>query len=156
MPPPQTFHIIWNLLLADKQMKLTQEVLDAEKICHIFAILPDESKFLELNKEIPSFPYTILEYGDQHNTTIDKNKFEECGKFIDSMAKREGNRNVLVFCNNGYQRSIPFLVYYLIRFHPVEVPSIEKALSIILSQVDRENYNKTLPEMLEKITALLE
>jgi hypothetical protein len=110
MPPTQTYHIIWNLLLADKQMKLTQEVLDAEKIAHIVAILPRESDFLALNGEVPSFPYTVLEYGDHHDTVIDKAKFEECGAFIDTMAKREGHRNVLVFCNNGYQRSIPFLV----------------------------------------------
>ena len=155
LPPTQTYHIIWNLLLADKQMKLTKEVLDAEKICHIVGILPHESDFLKLNNDIPSFPYTILEYGDQHNTNIDKKQFQECGAFIYSLAKREGKRNVLVFCNNGYQRSIPFLVYYLITFHPDEVPTIEKALSIILSQLDKENYNEIMPRMLENITQLL-
>ena len=155
MPPAQTFHIIWNVLLADKQMKLTPEVIDAEQICHVVAILPHKSDFLELNREIPTIPYTVLEYGDHHDTTIDKKKFEQCGEFIDSLAKKEGRRNVLLFCNNGYQRSIPFLVYYLTTFHSNEIPSIEKALSIILSQVDRENCNKTLPSMVESITQLL-
>ena len=155
MPPTQTYHIIWNLLLADKQMKLTKEVLDAEKICHIIGILPDENDFLKLNDDIPLFPYTILEYGDQHNSTIDKKTFHDCGAFIDSLAKREGHRNVLIFCNNGYQRSIPFLVYYLITFHHDEVSTIEKALIIILSQVDRENYKEIMPRMVENITKLL-
>ena len=155
MPPTQTYHIIWNLLLADKQMKLTQEVLDNEKICHIVAFLPHESNFLKLNEEIPSFPYTVLEYGDTHNTNIDKEQFHKCGEFIDSMAKREGRRNVLVFCNNGYQRSIPFLVYYLTTFHSNEVPTIEKALGIILSQVDKNNYTEILPKFVESVTQLL-
>jgi len=155
MPPTQTYHIIWNVLLADKQMKLTQQVLDDEKICHIVAILPHESDFLKLNEEIPTFPYTVLEYGDSHDTNIDKKKFQECGEFIDSLAKREGRRNVLIFCNNGYQRSIPFLVYYLTTFHPEEMPTIEKALSTILSQLDRENYSEILPKMVEQVTKLL-
>ena len=153
--PTQTYHIIWNVLLADKQMKLTKEVLDAEKICHIVGILPHESDFLKLNDDIPECPYTILEYGDQHNPDIDKKKFQECGVFIDSLAKREGRRNVLVFCNNGYQRSIPFLVYYLTTFHKDEFPTIEKALNIILSQLDKENCNEIMPKMLENITQLL-
>ena len=155
MPPTQTYHIIWNVLLADKQMKLTQQVLDDEKICHIVAILPHESDFLKLNEEIPTFPYTVLEYGDSHDTNIDKKKFQECGEFIDSLAKREGRRNVLIFCNNGYQRSIPFLVYYLTTFHPEEMSTIEKALSTILSQLDRENYSEILPRMVEQVTKLL-
>lgn len=156
MPPTQTYHIIWNLLLADKQMKLTQEILDAEKICHIVAILPHESDFLKLNADIKSFPYTVLEYGDSHNTTIDRNQFDKCCSFINEKAKnKNGIRNVLIFCNNGYQRSIPFLTYYLTNFHSDEVPTIEKALTIILSQVDRENYSQVMPRMVENITSLL-
>ncbi len=157
VPPAQTYHIIWNLLLADKQVKLTRELLDAEKVCHIIAILPNEQTFSELiiPDEISSFPYTVLEYGDQHVPVIDKQKFDECGAFINSIAKKEGYRNVLIFCNNGYQRSIPFLVYYLTTFHSDEVPTIEKALSIILSQIDRENYHENMPKMVENVTTLL-
>lgn len=44
MPPTQSHHIIWNVLLADKQMQLTQPTLDAENICHIVAILLHENK----------------------------------------------------------------------------------------------------------------
>jgi hypothetical protein len=98
-------------------MKLTPAVLESEKICHIIAILPNTTDFLKLNTDISSFSFTVLEYGDQHNTNIDKKQFQECGLFIDSMAKKTGHRNVLVFCNNGYQRSIPFLVYYLTQHH---------------------------------------
>ena len=155
MPPSLTHHIIWNLLLADKQLELTQEVLDTENICHIVAILPKKSDFLQLNDAIKEFPYTVLEYGDSHTTSIDKESFKMCGLFIDSVARKEGRRNVLIFCNNGYQRSIPFLVYYLITFHSDEVPTIAKALSIILSEVDKTNYMEILIPTIESVTKLL-
>ena len=156
MPPTQTYHIIWNLLLADKQMKLTQETLDNENICHIMAILPHKSDFLQLNSDIKDFPYSVLEYGDNHDTKINKEEFKLYGSIIDSMAKKAGRRNVLIFCNNGYQRSIPFLVYYLITFHANEVPTIEKALGIILSQVDKSNYMTMLKSMTESVSKILE
>jgi protein-tyrosine phosphatase len=154
-PPSKTHHIIWNVLLGDKQLELTQQNLDDDNICHIVAILPHESDFLKLNTQIKDFPYTVLEYGDGHNTTIDKSAYDKCGSFIDSVAKKEGRGNILVFCNNGYQRSVPFLVYYLTTFHKDEVPDIEKALDIILSQVDRNNYMEILKPMVDSVSKLL-
>lgn len=156
MPPSKTFHIIWNLLLADKQLELTQETMDSENICHIVAILPHTSDFLELNTKIKGMPYTVLEYGDTHTPAIDKEAFSRCGALIDALAKKEGRGNVLVFCNNGYQRSIPFLVYYLTTFHADEVPTVERALSIILTQVDKANYMQTLASSIESVKKLLE
>jgi hypothetical protein len=155
LPPSSTHHIIWNLILADKELKLTQEVIDAENICHIVAILPHKNEFLLLNDGIKELSYTVLEYGDTHDTVIDKNAFQLCGEFIDKLAKKEGRRNVLIFCNNGYQRSIPFLVYYLTTFHSDEVPTIEKALTIILSEVDRPNYMNILASTIDSVTKLL-
>ena len=95
----QTHHIIWNLLLSDKQLELKSEVLQNEKIGHIIAILPHVENFLELNKEISSFPYTVMEYGDEHTERIDKNLFNKIGEFIDSIAinTTNANRNVLIF-----------------------------------------------------------
>jgi hypothetical protein len=170
MPPSQTHHIIWNVLLADKQMELTEKTLEDDNICHIIAILPQESDFLELNTSIKNFPYTVLEYGKNHDTTIDKTKFAKCGSFVkdvatsdgwgfapvDSVARTQGRRNILIFCNNGYQRSIPFLVYYLTTFHKDEIPTMEKALTIILSQTDKLNYNKVLQPMVENVSKLLQ
>jgi hypothetical protein len=155
VPSSQTHHIIWNVLLADKLMPLTPETLLADNICHIISILPHESDFLKLNQHIPECPYTVLAYGDQHIPTIDKQAFYECGTFIDSLAKSKNRKNVLVFCNNGYQRSVPFLVYYLTTFHPDEVPTVERALSIILSQLDKEHYSELMPTMIENMTKLL-
>jgi len=155
-PPSKTYHIIWNVLLADKQIELTQDLLESENICHIVAILPDKSDFLQLNTFIPDCPYTVLEYGNNHTTEIDKDAFKICGSFIDNEARKEGRMNILIFCNNGYQRSIPFLVYYLTTFHSDEVPNIEKALSIILSQVDKKNYMDILVPTILNVTKLLE
>jgi len=155
-PPSKTYHIIWNVLLADKQIELTQDLLESENICHIVAILPHKSDFLQLNTSIPDCPYTVLEYGSNHTTEIDKDSFKICGSFIDNEARKEGRRNILIFCNNGYQRSIPFLAYYLTTFHSDEVPNIEKALNIILSQVDKKNYMDILVPSILSVTKLLE
>ena len=156
MPASKTYHIIWNVLLADKQIELTQDLLESENICHIVAILPNKSDFLQLNTSIPECPYTVLEYGNDHKAEIDKDLFKIYGYFIDIEARKEGRRNILIFCNNGYQRSIPFLVYYLTTFHSDEIPTIEKALSIILSQVDKKNYMDILMPTVISVTKLLE
>lgn len=156
MPPSKTHHIVWNLLLADKQISLTPELLDEEKIGHIVAILPNAHQFTTLNTLIPNCPYTVLEYGEKHEPIIDKQQFDRCGNHIDDMAKqRESHRNVLLFCNNGYQRSIPFVVHYLTTHHADEFPSVEKALTNILPQVDRENAMALLPDMVARISGLL-
>lgn len=145
-------------------MKLTRDVLALENICHIVAILPNQAEFDTLAVDISASEVssTVLEYGDSHTTEIDFDTFNSVGKRIDTIAKETKNtqtentrRNVLIFCNNGYQRSIPFLVYYLTTFHADEVPTIEKALSIILSQVDRENFANLLEPLTTSVRALL-
>ncbi len=155
MPPSKTYHIIWNLLLADKQLELTPEALAADNIQHIVAILPSQSEFEKLNTQIPDCPFTVLEYGYEHTVNINREQFQECGKMIDSMARAPGRHNILIFCNNGYQRSIPFLVYYLTKFHPDEVPTVSRAVEIILSQVDRANYATQLGPMTDAVSLIL-
>jgi hypothetical protein len=155
MPPSQTYHIIWNLLLADKQLELTPEALAADNINHIVAILPAKSEFEKLNTQIPDCPFTVLEYGYEHTTQINQAQYQACGEMIDSMARAPGRHNILIFCNNGYQRSIPFLVYYLTKFHADEVPTVGRAVEIILSQVDRANYAAQLEPMTNAVSLIL-
>ncbi len=154
MPPPKTHHIIWNLVLSDKELELTPQTLADENIQHIFAILPSTAEYLKLSQQIPDCPYTVLEYGDTHEPSVDFEKYKECGQMIDNLARQTDRKNVLVFCNNGYQRSLPLLAYYLTQFHKDEIPTIEKAVSVILAQVDKANYDK-LTEMTESISRLL-
>jgi len=155
MPPSKTYHIIWNLLLADKQIELTPDVITNEKIAHIFAILPSTSEFLKLNTAIPDCPFTVLEYGDTHEPVVNKELFNKCGQMIDTLARKPMRENILVFCNNGYQRSIPFLAHYLTEFHKDEVDDVEKAIQIILSQVDKPNYNNLVAPMTESVSQIL-
>jgi hypothetical protein len=156
-PPSKVYHIIWNILLADKQFSLTPESLKENNIGHVVAILPSQEEFEKLaGKYIKS---TVLAYGDKHEPVLDKAQFQEVGKFIDDLArgaKEDSERNVLVFCNNGYQRSIPFLVYYLTHFHPDECPSISKAIDLILPQVDKLNYLSLREKTVENITKIID
>jgi hypothetical protein len=142
-PASKTYHIIWNLLLCDKQTPLTQDLIDSEGICHIVAILPEQSDYDALAKDVKEVPSTVLAYYDVHEPIINKYEFDNVCNIINGLAKERINsvkRNVLVFCNNGCQRSIPFLTYYLTKFHPDEVPTIESAVDKILPQIDREGY----------------
>ena len=155
MPPSKTYHIIWNLLLADKQLELTPDMIASEKISHIFAILPSTAEFMQLNIAIPDCPFTVLEYGDIHEPVINKELFNKCGQMIDKLARKPVRENILVFCNNGYQRSIPFLAHYLTEFHRDEVKDVEKAIQIIVSQVDKPNYNNLVAPMTESVSQIL-
>ena len=150
------YHIIWNILLADKQFPLTPESLQENKVGHIIAILPSRDEFHKLGgKELSA---TVIEYGDKHEPSIDRTSFEEIGKFIDDLArnaKNESERNVLIFCNNGYQRSIPFLVYYLTKFHPDECTSISKAIDLIIPQVDKINYLSLREKIIDDVTKII-
>jgi protein-tyrosine phosphatase len=157
-PSPKTdiHHLIWNIIITDKLTSFTPDMIVQNKIKHILAILPHKKDFLELNQEITQFPYDVLEYGDDHDMNIDFVLYDTYCKKIDAIAKNDDKiRNVLVFCNNGYQRSMTFLVYYLVNYHSDEFPTIEKATGMILSQVDRDNYTKTKDGMIENITKLL-
>jgi hypothetical protein len=155
-PPSRVYHIIWNILLADKQFPLSTQTLQENKIGHIVAILPSREAFEKLVGI--SFPATVIEYGDKHEPGIDPQRYQEIGQFIDNLARSSKNaseRNVLVFCNNGYQRSIPFLVYYLTKFHSDECPSISKAIDLILPQVDKQNYLSLRGKTIDGISKVL-
>jgi hypothetical protein len=155
-PPSKLYHIIWNILLADKQFPLNGPAFKENKIGHILAILPSKGTLDEIMGE--PFPSTVIEYGDKHEPFIETGKYDEIGQFIDNIArstKGDEDRNILIFCNNGYQRSIPFLVYYLTKFHPDECPSIAKAIDLILPQVDKMNYMSLRERTIENVSKVL-
>jgi hypothetical protein len=154
-PPSTVHHIIWNLLVTDKLTTLTPELISENKVKHIIAILPFKSDFDVLNKDIPDVTYDVMEYGDKHEIGYDKELYDKYSKKIDEVAKTTGTRNVLVFCNNGYQRSVPFLVYYLTNYHKDEVPTIDKAVELILSQLDRDNYSTLKDETISNMKKIL-
>lgn len=155
-PIKRTHHIVWNLLLTSKDVPLSPTLIEDEQIGHILAILPWKAEYLELNKEV-DVPYSVLEYYDIHEPVIDKEAFEKACTIINELAIKGGKkRNVLVFCNNGYQRSLPFLVYYLTKFHKDEFPSIDTAVDLILSQLDRTNFMTLRDETTKKVRLLLD
>ena len=64
---------------------------------------------------------------------------EECYNIIKEL--QINRENTLIFCNNGYQRSLPFICNYLITHHNDEVPNLDRALDIVLSQADKTNFS---------------
>lgn len=149
-------HIIWNLMLADKQFMTgqnVQSVLDGNNIQHIIAILPDRATYAD-NVSVDT-PHSIMLY-QEHNEEIDTAQFDEQCLLIDEYRGRESRGNVLLFCNSGYQRSIPFLVYFLLKYHNSEAPTVSRAIDLILPQVDRNGYSANRDAYITSVTRLLE
>lgn len=152
-------HIIWNILLVDKTTKITSELIQNNNVGYILAILPNEQIYIENMQEVLNVNHHIIEYGDKHDVEIDEktlDQYIEQGQIMDNFAKGT-RRNVIIFCNNGYQRSLPFICYYLIKFHPDEVPNLDKALDIILPQIDKNLYSEKSKylENLERLNIFL-
>lgn len=153
-------HVIWNVYLVDKQTKLNEEILNKNKVGYILAILPDEKEFKKYHSEIlDKVPYFVMEYGDKHEDVLDEKTIDmyknQCN-MIDTIAKQneKGKRNVFIFCNNGYQRSIPFICYYLMKYHPEEISNLSQALDQVLPQINKETYMKEKDTYLQRIPKL--
>jgi hypothetical protein len=152
-PEYQLTHIIWNVFLIDKEFAKNTDITSIAKennIKYIIAILPGDAEHTWL-KEL-KIDYHISTY-EGHDTNIDYQEFDtQCKKIEEFREKRE---NVFVLCNNGYQRSIPFLTYYLYKHHKEEVPTIERAIDIILPQVDKDNYRLQRDNYIQSMKELL-
>ena len=148
-PKYKLCHIIWNVFLIDKEFKLTQEIIDENNIGYIIALLPDEQIYYD--KVDVNVPHHILKYKD-HTPLLDIEDFDKQCEKIEEYRKER--KNIFVFCNNGYQRSIPFLCHYLINHHNDEVPTVEKAIDIILPQVDKDNYSTLRNKYIENMEKL--
>jgi hypothetical protein len=167
-------HVIWNLFLCDKYQKIDQELIDRNGIGYIITILPYESDYLtyipdKLTTGNPklswedkdtdnSLPHHTIEYLDTHEDTIDKKLltiYQDQSKRIEEVRKQK-NRNIIIFCNNGYQRSVPFICYYLLKYHPEEYSSLINVLQLVLGKVQdkpepeyMDEYLKLLPKLCE-------
>lgn len=141
-------HIIWNIFLTDREEKITKKMLEKNKIKYIIAILPNKEIYDDNLKDIN---HIIMEY-NKHEPTLDLELFDEQCHEIEKY--RRNRDNILIFCNNGYQRSLPFLCHYLTRHHSDEVPNIEKAIDLILPHVDKENYSKNRNNFIESMNKL--
>ena len=160
-------HILWNLFLVDKELVAKPDfpaILRSENVKYMISILPvdPQERNTADGRSIDTICHQIgmdielMEYSDHTPIEFDnrtKTEFDRvCRNIEHHRSKRE---NVFIFCNSGYQRSIPFLVYFFTRFHPEEAPTIERALDLILPQVAREEFAKVRPQYVESITNLL-
>jgi len=142
-------HIIWNVFLTDKtSIDSIKGEIFKNRLALIVCILPDLSDNIEnrlkdtnCSSFVDPLQFHFHLYGDDHNPIVSKKTLDEYKKSYDRIKELQDKRqNTLIFCNNGYQRSLPFLCYYLMNYHKEEVPNLDRALDIILSQVDPKNY----------------
>jgi hypothetical protein len=155
-PKDKLIHIIWNLYLCDKYQTINEELIHNNKIGYLIGILPRKenlNKYVNSNMHLKT---SVIEYFDDHNDNISiemLKKYDEESQTIEQIRKQE-YRNIIIFCNNGYQRSIPFLCYYLMKHHKDEYNSLLKTLNLILGKVQNSNspelvddYNNLLPKL---------
>jgi hypothetical protein len=150
-------HIIWNVFLIDKEFikkPKIREMLQENSAKYIIAILPaDDKTDTKSQLDALEITYDVMSY-EEHNMNIDQVQFDKQCDTIEEYRKRR--ENVFVFCNTGYQRSIPFLTYYLFKHHPDEIPTIDRAIDIILSQVDKSNYGTLREKYINSMKTLFE
>ena len=171
------YHIIWNLYLTDRDVAFKQDItiydaneifwdiIKTQNIKYVAAILPNTVDLphatgtYTITPRDNGFTKSLDAYGiasdvmyyDGHTESIDLAQYEaQIAIFEEHRRKRE---NVLIFCNSGYQRSLPFIVYYLVKYHHDEVPTISQAMDIILPQIDKEQYKNKM-KFVEKIEEL--
>lgn len=147
-------HIIWNVFLIDKEFAASHDmraVVEENNVKYVIAIMPDTSTYKGCMRSC-WVDHCVMEY-DGHTTSLDVAAYDaQCAKIEVHRSRRE---NVIVMCNSGYQRSLGFLCYYLMKFHPSEVPSVERAIDTILPQVDKQNYAAVRGDYIESIRNLL-
>lgn len=169
-PKHRLCHVIWNIFVIDKPFVNNTtpedlvEIVTENNIRYVAAILPGDGaeeryaagldKLSRLGVE-----HAIMKY-EGHDTKLDIDAFDvQCKKielYRSTQLEGGGRCNVFVMCNSGYQRSLPFLCYYLTRYHPEEAPTIAAAIDLILPQVDRENYAAVRDKFVECITQLFD
>lgn len=155
LPNIPMHHIIWNLYLTDKESKIDD--YSKYNIDLVICIMPSYSYDKWKNcKEGTNVEFINLEYTD-HSPVLKNSEIKGYKNMAEKLIILQKDRkNALIICNNGYQRSLPFISYYLTNYHKDEVPDVSKALDIILYQLDPKNYNKTKPKYTELITDLLQ
>jgi transcription elongation factor Elf1 len=147
-PTDNLTHIIWNIYLCDKYEKITSETITNNKIGRIIAILPnksDYSKYIDVNL----VDYNVIEYHDKHTIEFNPQILKCYNQMCDRIEYQRGqqNRNTLIFCNNGYQRSLPFICYYLMRHHPEEFKTIESVITTIVRQLPQYKFDDLVKSM---------
>jgi hypothetical protein len=130
-------HVIWNVLLADKSAPPSPQAVAALNIALVVAIVPRADA-------VPALPpgpeLLVLAYGDEHEPVLSADTlaaWDAAGARVDALARATPapgatcRPHALVFCNAGFQRSVPFLVRYLTRFHAEEAPTVGAALDLV-------------------------
>jgi hypothetical protein len=179
--PDPLVHILWNLFLTDKisvlsrGVELLRRAVEDNNIRHIVAILPEDDTGTDTSavtsaldavccndddangephtSSPSSCSYHVLRYAGHDERTATAAFDEQCRVIERHRARRE---NVLLFCNSGYQRSLPFLCYFLTRHHADEAPDVGRAVDLVLPYVDRTRFSELRDGYVASVTRILE
>ena len=122
LPDPGGYLFLWErLFVTDVSEGLTWEELDKAGIFHVLAILPKKADFESHVPNLGATEYTVLEYGDEESPYGRFDEFLRLAIQLDDFHRKtsRGYRkkwNVLVYCADGYQRCLPILSYYMMKY----------------------------------------
>lgn len=135
-------NIIWNIYLTDKSyINDLKDGININNIKYLICILPNKTS-ISINREIVdemNGNIDYLYYGNNHSSIISNKTLYQFNKCYDKLQKNK--QNTLILCNAGYQRSIPFICYYLLNRYSDEIPCLEKAVELCLTKINKQNVN---------------
>ena len=124
-----------------------KELVQQYNIRYVFAIMPKGAT-------LPNncgMEYSIMEY-DGHDMNMDPKLYDIHIEKIEYYRKNQCK--VFILCNAGYQRTIPFLCYYLTKCHPETFGSIEHVLKRVLPQIEKEGHGDIYKQFAIRVAEL--
>lgn len=116
--------------LTDTLADFQPEHLKKVGITHVVAILPSSRELDAIRHRFEGIPYTLHEYGYTHQPSIPKKEY-------DTILHPLSFDKVLVVCNAGYQRSLPFIMYaYMRMLNMSPTDACRKVLRATFGEID--------------------
>lgn len=152
--PVSWFRVTDNIVLGDKT--LAKESAEAN-VGAIVAIMPTSDDYSKAPVALAytHIPNRVITYNKTGKSLLDLNEFEAVGGWIKSVL--DPQKTLMIVCNSGFQRSIPFLAWYLIHYCKMPEITISKLVDMTMPYYDLDGYkHETLRKMnIDNITILL-
>lgn len=152
------FRVTDTIVIGDKTLALTPAIINEADVGAIVAIMPTINDFSKAAPELVAagVPLCVLTY-DRTKSSLDLCQFEEAAVRIETILNTSQQKTLMIVCNTGFQRSIPFLAWYLIYYCKMHEMTVEKVIDMTMPQYDMDGYK--IEEMrkiiIDNVTQLL-
>jgi hypothetical protein len=148
-------YITPNLIITDRDVSLTQDVIDINNISYIIGFFASRETFYDLTMQLDNITSNVVEYGLNGNMDfIDFKFYDWLSSQVESIVST--GKNVIFYCDNDFTTSIPFISFYMTKKCKELTPTINSAIRLILTCVDSDNINKYIRRIEENTYIVLE